>query len=159
MKKHDEGYALPFVLVVSIVMCLIAVTVMSFSLDSLKAQQNSIQRTQAKYDAVGVFEKILAAVEDEKEDTIQSENIEVSVPYEDKKVVRIKITGYAPNGEAKIILVTEIELLDEITNGSETITVADFASVDGEYTTIKYNGKVKIVSYTYEQVSKSEKEG
>lgn len=60
MKKYNEGYALPFVLVVSVVMCLIAVTVMSFSLKNLQVQQDSVQRTQAKYDAAGRIEEVIA---------------------------------------------------------------------------------------------------
>lgn len=63
MKKHNEGYALPFVLVVLIVMCLIVVGIMDFSLRNLKSQQNTILRMEAKYEAAGEIEKIVAAAE------------------------------------------------------------------------------------------------
>ena len=56
MKKHDEGYVLPLVLVVMIVMCLIATSLMSFSLQNLKSQQASIERMQDKYVAEGAVE-------------------------------------------------------------------------------------------------------
>lgn len=58
MKKHDEGYVLPLVLVVMIVMCLIATSLMSFSLQNLKSQQASIDRMVEKYKAEGVVEII-----------------------------------------------------------------------------------------------------
>jgi len=89
MIRKNEGYALPFVLVVSIVMCLIAVAVMSFSLDNLQAQQNSIQRMQAKYEATGQIEQLIAQIlqanaenseagyrQDEKDDLVFSVNEE-----------------------------------------------------------------------------------
>ena len=58
MKKHDEGYVLPLVLVVMIVMCLIATSLMSFSLQNLKSQQASIDRMVEKYEVEGVIEII-----------------------------------------------------------------------------------------------------
>ena len=60
MKKHNEGYTLPLVLVVMIIMCLIAVSVMSVALHNLQAQKTSITRMQDKYEAQGELEKALA---------------------------------------------------------------------------------------------------
>ncbi|MBR2422103.1 MAG: hypothetical protein IKB09_07120 [Oscillospiraceae bacterium] len=62
MKKHDEGYVLPLVLVVMIVMCLIATSLMSFSLQNLKSQQSSIKRMADKYEAEGVVETVIAKI-------------------------------------------------------------------------------------------------
>lgn len=62
MKKHNDGYVLPLALVVMVVLCLVAVTVMSFSLKGLKSQQASIQRMQAQYEAAGEIEKTVARV-------------------------------------------------------------------------------------------------
>ena len=39
MRKHDEGYALPFVLVVFLVFSLIATSVLTVSLNTLKKQK------------------------------------------------------------------------------------------------------------------------
>ena len=61
MKKYNEGYALPFVLVVLVVMCIIAVGIMDFSLRNLQSQKATIQRMEAKYEAAGEIEKIYAA--------------------------------------------------------------------------------------------------
>ena len=63
MKKHNEGYALPFVLVVLIVLCIIAVGIMDFSLRNLRSQQNTIQRMEAKYETAGKIEEIVAAMQ------------------------------------------------------------------------------------------------
>lgn len=71
MKKHNEGYALPFVLVVLIVMCLIVVGIMDFSLRNLKSQQNTILRMEAKYEAAGQIEQIIATLENKKTDSFQ----------------------------------------------------------------------------------------
>ena len=63
MKKHDEGYALVFVLVVLVVLCIIAIGIMDFSLRNLESQQNTIHRMEAKYEAAGKIEEIVAAIE------------------------------------------------------------------------------------------------
>ena len=69
MKKHNEGYALPFVLVVLVVMSLIAVGIMDFSLRNLESQQKTIQRIEAKYEAAGKIEKIVAAMQTNLDDS------------------------------------------------------------------------------------------
>ena len=60
MRKHNEGYALPMVLVVMVVICIIAISVMSFSLRGLQKQADAIESMQAKYDAQGELEKLTA---------------------------------------------------------------------------------------------------
>lgn len=60
MKKRNEGYALPFVLVVMVVLCLVSVSILSFSLKNLQRQQESIDRTKAQYEAAGEIEKVVA---------------------------------------------------------------------------------------------------
>lgn len=63
MTKRDEGYALPFVLVVLLVLVALAVGVMDLSLRNLQSQQNTIQRMQAKYEAAAKIEEVFAAAE------------------------------------------------------------------------------------------------
>jgi Tfp pilus assembly protein PilX len=60
MKKYNEGYTLPLVLIVMIVLSLVALGVMSVSLHNLRAQQASIQRMESKYAAQGELEKAVA---------------------------------------------------------------------------------------------------
>ena len=56
MKRNDAGYALPLVLVVMTILCLLAIAVMGFSLDSYQSQQRSVAYMQAKYEAQGKLE-------------------------------------------------------------------------------------------------------
>jgi len=72
MKKHDEGYALPFVLVVLVVLCIIAVAIMDTSLRNLEAQQSTIQRMQSKYEAAGRIEAITAAMQTPADDASEA---------------------------------------------------------------------------------------
>lgn len=60
MKKHNEGYVLPFVLVVLVVVCLVAVSLLTASLDSLKRQQSSIDHMKDQYAAQGLIEQDVA---------------------------------------------------------------------------------------------------
>ena len=60
MKKHDEGYVLAFVMVVIVVLCLVAVSLMSISLNNMEAQSASVQRMQDKYAAMGTVEQVVA---------------------------------------------------------------------------------------------------
>ena len=57
MKKHDEGYALVFVLVVMTVLSAVAIALMSGALKNLQAQNDAIARMEAKYEAQGLVEK------------------------------------------------------------------------------------------------------
>lgn len=60
MKKRDEGYVLAFVLVVIVVLCLVAVSMMSIALQNVRAQTASIERMQDKYIAMARIEKLNA---------------------------------------------------------------------------------------------------
>ena len=64
MKKNNEGYALVLVLVVITVLCLVALAMTAASLKNLHNQQKSIERMQAKYDAQGEIEKVIAGFEE-----------------------------------------------------------------------------------------------
>jgi len=62
MKKRDEGYVLAFVLVVIVVICLVAVSMMTVSLRNLEAQTASVERMQDKYQALGLMEETITSV-------------------------------------------------------------------------------------------------
>lgn len=59
MKKREEGYVLAFVLVVIVVICLVAVSMMTVSLRNLEAQTASVERMQDKYQALGLMEETI----------------------------------------------------------------------------------------------------
>lgn len=72
MKKHNEGYTLPLVMVVMVILCLVAVSIMSVALRNLKAQQASVQRMQDQYVAAGMIEKVVAQLEATDKNTTAS---------------------------------------------------------------------------------------
>lgn len=61
-KKHDEGYALIFVLVVMVVLSIIAISLMSGALKNLTNQTATVDRMQEKYTAQGEMEKQIATL-------------------------------------------------------------------------------------------------
>ena len=63
MRKRDEGYALAFVLVVVVVICLVAVSMMTVSLRNLEAQTASVERMKDKYEAQGIVEQIVSSID------------------------------------------------------------------------------------------------
>lgn len=62
MKKHNEGYVLPLVMVVMVILSLIAVGVMSVSLRNLKTQRADVVRMQERHAVQGELEKKVAAL-------------------------------------------------------------------------------------------------
>ena len=63
MKKHNEGYTLPLVMVVLLVLAIVAVTIMTTSLKNMLRQQQFIEQMQAQYEAQGKIEMIVAKLE------------------------------------------------------------------------------------------------
>ena len=104
MLKRNEGYALSYVLVVLLVLCGIAIAVMSISLHNLKNQQASIDRMVDKYAAQGMVEQVVAQLENSKtpdtvvNDALSYDNltgiytIELSPPSENINAPTIKCT-------------------------------------------------------------------
>ena len=62
MRKHDEGYALVFVLVVVVVLSVIAIALMTGALKNLQAQSSSIERMEDKYVAEGMIEVVVTTL-------------------------------------------------------------------------------------------------
>ena len=152
MKKYNEGYALPFVLVVSVVMCIIATTVMTFALNNLQSQQRSIDRMQAKYAASNLVEKIVAATQSDKDVQIYfGERDEITIG---EKTVKITTIGTSNNGEVQVQVVAEIELL-ELRNG--TITNAEMEkNDDSRLLIVSYCGEIAYREYHCTVVSAEE---
>ena len=140
MKKHNEGYALPFVLVVLIVMCLIVVGIMDFSLRNLKSQQNTILRMEAKYEAAGEIEKIVAAVE----------NNVIGASFDSSEkllfcIVNKNLRVAAASGDIWIIA----ELQPKNANGDITTTFG----TNGNSKTLTINGNdTKVIEYVKYQL-------
>lgn len=67
MRKHNEGYALPFVLVVMTVLALVATSMMTLALRNLQNQRTSVERMQDRYTAEGAIEIVVARLSNEVE--------------------------------------------------------------------------------------------
>lgn len=98
--KRNDGYALPFVLIVMVIICLVAVSILSFSLDNLKSQKASVERMQSQYVAEGKIEKVLIKIKDkglisqstlltlaESEDVTFNDFAEIEVSYQPHNVL------------------------------------------------------------------------
>jgi type II secretory pathway pseudopilin PulG len=62
MKKHNEGYTLPLVMVVLLVLAIVAVTIMTTSLKNMQRQQGFIETMKAQYAAQAVIEEIVGRI-------------------------------------------------------------------------------------------------
>ena len=60
LRKNTGGYALLYVMVVIILLCAVAMMVCTVAMQNLQAQQKSVEQMEAKYEAQGEVEKILA---------------------------------------------------------------------------------------------------
>lgn len=60
MKKHNEGYTLPLVMVVLLVLAIVAVTIMTTSLKNMLRQQQFIETMNDQYKAQGQIEAVVA---------------------------------------------------------------------------------------------------
>lgn len=134
MKKHNEGYALPFVLVVMTVLCLVAVSVMSFSLRSLQSQQASIDRMKDQYLAEGEIEKVVAKLKKVSEETELDSICGTSVTCESVSETYSTITLTASSGTVKITCTLKLSGA-VITDGK---TVSNVTSV--EYVSYEIGG-------------------
>ena len=57
-KRNEEGYVLAYVMVIILVVCSIAVALMSYSLNTIQTQENMVQRMKDKYEAMGEIERV-----------------------------------------------------------------------------------------------------
>jgi Na+-transporting NADH:ubiquinone oxidoreductase subunit NqrC len=144
-KKYNEGYALPFVLVVSVVMCIIATTVMTFSLDNLQSQQNTIERMQAKYEAAAQIEKVVAVTRTPAQSIEENEYLRFAIPDTENQGYGevLKVVATDPNHRAWII----VELVPP--EGAD-LTIS-FSEAEGILTT---DAAVSVLYQRYEIVDK-----
>lgn len=58
--NREDGYVLPYVLVVFLVLSFVAVSICGISLNHFRAQQAYVAQTRARYEAEGLVEQIVA---------------------------------------------------------------------------------------------------
>lgn len=72
MRKNQDGYVLPVVMAILVVLCLIVVAVMSYSLEKLQSQQDALQQTTLHYEFLGQKEQLYAMLS-EVSGTVEAE--------------------------------------------------------------------------------------
>lgn len=170
-KKHDEGYALVFVLVVMVVLSLIAISLMTAALKNLQNQKATVAQMEAKYEAQGEVEREVAQIEaliaayasnDAKKEhneyvySTQNELESLLSQYtlawatDESRSCTLKLTASSEseNGQTVQVAAT-IELVDVV--GEETKDGSTFHVVV-KPTAVKY------VAYTVDYLSPSEPE-
>lgn len=183
MKKHNEGYTLPLVMVVMVILCLVAVSIMSVALRNLKAQQASVQRTQDQYVAAGMIEKVVAQLESIGENEVTlgyiageipkdySDCLQISLVVDESKEIRLD--KEYKNPEVSTISVEDVNaslpLTFEITATSGQVQIS--CTVDLKCNpTITYQGNelivkikgpssIEYISYEVEYITTSETGG
>lgn len=126
MKKNNAGYALPYVLVVMTVLCLVSVSIMSGTLRSLQTQQMTIQRMEDRYEAEGKLEKLIAQLCDET----GMKDLEGD---DEKKAIEDKVAGLCTASEVKLISPTVAAVDDEATEEQKTGTELKVENDDFTY--------------------------
>lgn len=170
MKKHDEGYVLAMVMVVIAVLAIVASTMLSVGLRNVQTQQLAVERMQAKYEAEGTIEKVIAGVdviklENVQEDQVKSDfetsilnylgsfNEDNSLGNENKIKTSSKWVTEGAERICEFAMETEDEYI--ITSGDKTIneTILVEVSLELKYkveqdTSYKYVASVKAIDYT-----------
>lgn len=153
MKKNDDGYVLPFVLVVLIVMALVATTALSAALRNINTQQNFIKRMEVRYMAEGEIERVRAELMNPSGYTVS-----VSVGETEKDAIQKKIEATCNTeldfniGEGDID-VSPVEPLNPPGDFTCIFTLVSTASEDSNNVTVtatmELKGKIQQNSGSY----------
>lgn len=90
MKKHDEGYVLAMVMVVIAVLAIVASAMLSIGLRNVQTQQVAVERMQAKYEAEGIIEKVVAELAIQE----TNGNVRANVESEFKTAINSRLEDY-----------------------------------------------------------------
>lgn len=126
MRKNNEGYALVFVLVVLVVLCIITVGIMEFSLRNLQSQQATIQRMKEKYEAAGQIEQVLAAAENKKDAKFEESGKFCFVVDSEENELRLS----SSSGDGNVWIIAKL------VPGDEGIDITETFGQDSNFLTI-----------------------
>ena len=139
MKKHNEGYTLPLVMVVLLVLAIVAVTIMTTSLKKMQRQQGFIETMKAQYEAQGKIEKIVAELQNLGDTAVE-------IPLAEREHTSNTLTGsftaYGSSGDSTVTIKCGIKITaDEIKkdgesekfiiSGEPTITYTSYEIIKG----------------------------
>lgn len=125
MRKNNDGYVLPFVLVVMIVLTIIATSLMTAALRNLQSQQKFTERMETKYAAEGEIEKIVAQLSCEENFAAfeYSHTQATGLPWPEnayiEEQVKNKISSF---GTSDIIVYDELEITGEDADSEKKIS-------------------------------------
>lgn len=160
MRKYNEGYTLPFVLVVFLVTSLVAVSILTVSIHNLHGQKASIHRMEAQYTAQGEIEKVGAILRD----AIHAGELDLSLGILTADLVpQVEDTVLTPGEVESGGAVQALELRAETTKG--TLRVTAVFRITGTSITPKEEGvykvkgaKIEIASYTVDTIEPTTEE-
>lgn len=122
MRKHNEGYALPFVLVVITVLFLVALAISTVSLRNLQSQQASIQQMQDKYEAQGQIEIVTALIDNISSKTHISDLASLG-NLDDDEDIEVEIIPQDPSNLSEDATSLEVTLVTSVGNTKITCTL------------------------------------
>lgn len=171
-KKHDEGYALVFVLVVMVVLSLIAISLMTAALKNLRSQQETVARMEAKYQAQGEMEikvaEITKKVADYAENDAKKEhNSELESTQKELSGILDEYDLHWPDTQQSRSCTIELTTIGETENGLKvqvdcTIELVDVIAEEKEgehkFHVVTKPAEVKYVSYVVTYTAPSEPE-
>lgn len=109
MRKNNDGYVLPFVLVVMFVLTIISASLMTAAYRNLKLEQDLTERMKEKYKVEGKIEKIVAQLECLTELTGTSEDVKEVLSEKLKELCGSDVEFVKKNDESILAEQTEGE--------------------------------------------------
>lgn len=160
MKKNNDGYVLPFVLVVMIVLCIMSASLMTAAFRNLQMQQKFTDRMVDKYEAQGEIEKAVAqlkqdlftqdiVIEDSASGAPTAKELAESLGLTDDKVRILEVTQADTETEED-----ETSEGDEQTDEKKSLDFTVSLDASSEATTIACELLIS-AKYTSEQVDGS----
>ena len=182
MRKNNEGYVRPFVLVVRIVLCIMSASLMTAAFRNLQMQQKFTDRMVDKYEAQGEIEKIVAQLkqdivikgnesEELTAEELTPENLAKSLGLTDDKVRILEVTQAdteikedemreedEQTDEKKsldfIVSLTSTSSSEATTIACELLVSAEYSSTqDTESSTYKHTIDVEKITYKSYEIS------
>lgn len=161
MRKNNDGYVLPFVLVVMIVLCIISTSLMTAALRNLQMQQRFTERMVDKYAAQGEIEKAVAQLQQEiviegESEELTAEEVAEALKSTNDCILEVipvdKTAGEDETAEKE----KSFDFTLSLRSSSEATTIDCVVALSAEYTseqvveTSQYKYTIKVTNLTYQ---------
>lgn len=124
--KHNEGYTLPLVMVVLLVLAIVAVTIMTTSLKNMLRQQQFIDTMKDQYVAQGEIEKIVAQLQNGQKVHVTFKDNTANINETEKTVTGVIV---AKQNDVTIECGIEILASESVSQSGEEIQLSGEISV------------------------------